>query len=84
MLGIAHQLHGMPGAFHYSGSEQVEMKEMGSKKLDLEIGSVEPRKLDRVTEIMKTVPGETSEASLWKLSGLVSCGSGNPEEGGVS
>lgn len=65
VLGIAHQLHGMPGAFHYSSPEQVEMKEIGSKTLDLEIKSVEPRKLDRVTEIMKTVPVETSEASPW-------------------
>lgn len=62
MLETAYQLRGIPGAFYYSSPEQVDLKKSGSKKLDLEIGSVESGKMDRVTEILQTIPVETNEA----------------------
>jgi len=65
VLGTAHQLRGMPGAFYYSGPEQVDLKKSGSKKLDLEIGSVESGKTGRVREILRAIPIEKNEASSW-------------------
>ena len=49
--------------YYYSSPEQADLKKWGSKKLDLEIRSVESGKIDRVTEILRTIPVETSEAS---------------------
>ena len=65
MLGTAHQLRGMPGAFYYSSPEQVDLKKSGSKKLDLEIRSVESGKMGRVTEILRAIPIEKNDASSW-------------------
>lgn len=65
MLGTAHQLLGMPGAFYYSGPGEMDTQKSGSKKLDLEIGLIEAGRMDRVTEILQNVFIESDEASLW-------------------
>ena len=33
ILGVAHQLRGMPGAFYYRGPEQVDLAKSGSLRI---------------------------------------------------
>jgi hypothetical protein len=65
MLGIAHQLRDMPGAFHYSAPEAEDLGKSGSKKQVLETGSVEAAKMGGINEILRMDPVEKNEASGW-------------------
>ncbi|KAG6873288.1 hypothetical protein C0995_000723 [Termitomyces sp. Mi166 len=48
--GIAHQLHGMPGGFHYDGPENIlDINKPVAKFLEVDIGRVPCEQLDAVT-----------------------------------
>ncbi|OIW30776.1 hypothetical protein CONLIGDRAFT_679534 [Coniochaeta ligniaria NRRL 30616] len=64
-MGIAHQLHGMPGAFYYTGPEVLDLAESGPRKEELEIGEVDDSRLCRVHEILQQVRIDTVESSGW-------------------
>ena len=64
--GIQHQLHGMPGSFHYDGPEDVDLKKWEvAPKEEVEIGEVDSLKLDKVHEILKSVSIDTVESCGW-------------------
>lgn len=64
-LGIAYQLRGMPGAFYYSGPEDVDLNKSGSLKEELQIGEVDSPKLDLVHQRLKECRIDTVESSGW-------------------
>lgn len=64
-LGVAHQLRGMPGAYYYQGPEDVDLNKSGSRKEQLEIGEVDPAKLDLIHERLKECRIDTVESSGW-------------------
>lgn len=65
VLGIAHQLHGMPGNFHYDGPENIDLTQSRPILEKLEIGEVDESKMDRVHEILKDIPIDQVESSRW-------------------
>ncbi|KAH7139218.1 hypothetical protein B0J11DRAFT_575136 [Dendryphion nanum] len=77
-LGIAHHLRGMPGAFHYSGPETLDLDQSSTSlaeaadlvrcvppKEKLEIGEVEEEKMDRVREVFEEVGIVRTEYRGW-------------------
>jgi hypothetical protein len=64
-LGVAHQLRGMPGAFYYTGPEQVDLAKSGSLRDKIEIGEVDESVLNRVHEILKEIRVDAVESSGW-------------------
>jgi hypothetical protein len=73
--GIAHQLRGMPGGFHYPGPEGLDLTTSEPPRDILELGEIDESKLDRIHGILKDLRIETSESSGWNcqnwaLSGL--------------
>ena len=69
--GIAHQLHGMPGAFFYAGPEDVVVDDdddwapsCGTRE-QLEIGVIEEDQLAKVHALLKTCRIDESESSGW-------------------
>lgn len=67
--GVAHQLHGMPGAFYYSGPEPVDIwtSENSARgiKNTLEIGRVPRDDLDGLEDLLRAIPITVDEASDW-------------------
>jgi hypothetical protein len=63
--GIAHQLRGMPGGFYYRGPEAASLKRSTALKETLEIGQVPNNKLDRITELFRSVEIVKDETSTW-------------------
>lgn len=68
--GIAHQLHGMPGAFYYSGPEPVDIWASENSthaliKSTLEIGQISREELDGLEELLRAIPITRDEASEW-------------------
>jgi hypothetical protein len=65
ILGITHQLRGMPGGFYYKGPEDADLEKSGSRKEELEVGEVDESKLDKIHEILKELRIDTVESSGW-------------------
>lgn len=63
--GIAHQLRGMPGGFYYRGPEAASLKRSTALKETLEIGQVPDNKLDKITELFRSVEIVKDETSPW-------------------
>ncbi|KAF2022238.1 hypothetical protein BU24DRAFT_488487 [Aaosphaeria arxii CBS 175.79] len=63
--GLEFQLHGMPGAFYYSGGEAVNPESSDAKNQELEIGSVPVDKYARFTQLLANVPIIIDESSKW-------------------
>ncbi|PPQ84134.1 hypothetical protein CVT25_003348 [Psilocybe cyanescens] len=64
--GITHQLHGMPGAFHYDGPEPSSSTApdpllLAAKRNEVDIGSVPPDKVDLVAQICSAIPIDQTE-----------------------
>ncbi|OAL57259.1 hypothetical protein IQ07DRAFT_675315 [Pyrenochaeta sp. DS3sAY3a] len=62
---LAFQLHGMPGAFYYSGEETLNINSSGSKNGELEIGAVPVDKYERFKQLLAAVPITNIESSKW-------------------
>lgn len=65
VLGIEHQLRGMPGAFYYQGPESVDLAKASDLREKLEIGEVDESMLDKVHDIFKSLRIDTVESSGW-------------------
>ncbi|KAF1824366.1 uncharacterized protein K489DRAFT_378776 [Dissoconium aciculare CBS 342.82] len=64
--GIAHQLRGMPGSFHYPGPEALDLsKTLPAPNQELEIGEIDADELDRVHEILAMVSIDLGESTKW-------------------
>lgn len=63
--GCAFQLRGMPGGFHYSAEETMDITKSGSQKAELEVGSVPVEKYERFKQLLEEVPIDNVESSGW-------------------
>lgn len=64
--GIAHQLHGMPGGFHYDGPESIlDINKPIAKFLQVDIGCIPREQLDTVTRVCHLVDVIRDESAEW-------------------
>jgi hypothetical protein len=64
-LGIAHQLHGMPGSFNYQGPEEINLAQSGPLNGELEVGEIDADNIDRMHEILSKVNIDLDESTKW-------------------
>ncbi|KGQ02116.1 hypothetical protein PAAG_11067 [Paracoccidioides lutzii Pb01] len=63
--GIAYQLRGIPGAFHYDGPEEVDLGHSGSLKEELLIGEGPEDKFEMIHQRLKECKIDSVESSSW-------------------
>lgn len=59
------QLRGMPGSFHYSAEEEVDLSKIDGGNAQLEVGSVPPQKYERFKQLLQAVAIDNDESSGW-------------------
>lgn len=64
-VGHAFQLHGMPGAFYYSGEEDMEDTNSEGKNGQLEVGSIPVYRYERFKELLNEIPIVNVESEKW-------------------